>query len=287
MILDNHIHLWGADPQPDTLASRLAEAGIAGGVLISPPPTPYLVQKSAPLLPAQRLHNVLTWTQGRDTWFPFYWIDPTEPDALAQVDEAVAQGIAGFKVICAHHDPCVSEAMPVYARIAHHGKPLLFHSGILWNAKPSSFHNRPAGFEGLLTVPGLRFALAHISWPWCDECLAVYGKFQNALSRLPDIGVEMFIDITPGTPPIYRHEALTKVHTIGYDIQQNLLFGTDCSAPDYNVAWAQEICARDDAIYADLGLSPETIALTYSGNLLRFLGKTQREQSIKPLLPGQ
>ena len=83
MILDNHIHLWGADPQMDTLASRLAEAGIAGGVLISPPPTPYLVQKAAPLLPTQRLHNVLTWTQGRDIWFPFYWIDPTEPDALA------------------------------------------------------------------------------------------------------------------------------------------------------------------------------------------------------------
>ena len=36
-----------------------------------------------------------------------------------------------------------------------------------------------AGFD----IPGLRFCCAHISWPWCEECVAVYGKFLNALTR--------------------------------------------------------------------------------------------------------
>ncbi len=286
MILDGHIHLSEGAPEPNKLAERLAQAGVDGGTLISLPPECF-AHRAKPQTLEQRLNNVLEWNRGHDHWFPFYWIDPTEKDAVAQVDAAHQAGVAGFKVICSHHDPCDERAMPVYARIAHHQKPLLFHSGILWDGQPSSMHNRPAGWEGLLTVPGLRFALAHISWPWVDECLAVYGKFQNALSSRPDIGVEMFIDITPGTPPIYRREALTKLHTIGYDVRENILFGSDCTAPDYNVQWANETRARDDAIYRELGLDASTVALTYGGNLLRFLGKTQRTAAQKQLVPGQ
>ncbi len=286
MVLDGHIHLWDGTPQPDMLAERLKEARVDGGVLISSPPECF-AHRARPQAPQQRLDNALEWARSHEHWYPFFWIDPTEQDAVAQVDLAHAAGIAGYKVICSHHDPCDERAMPVYERIAHHGKPLLFHSGILWDGQPSSMHNRPAGWEGLLTVSGLRFALAHISWPWVDECLAVYGKFQNALSAKPGIGVEMFIDITPGTPPIYRRDALTKLHTIGYDVQENILFGTDCTAPYYNVQWVEETRARDDAIYRELGLDERTTALTYGGNLLRFLGKTKRAAAQKQLVPGQ
>lgn len=286
MVLDGHIHLWDGRPEPDTLAERLREASVDGGAMISAPPECF-AHRASPQTSQQRLNSALEWTRGREHWYPLYWIDPTEKDAVAQVDAAHEAGIAGFKVICSHHDPCDERAMPVYARIAHHQKPLLFHSGILWDGQPSSMHNRPAGWEGLLTVAGLRFALAHISWPWCDECLAVYGKFQNALSSRPDIGVEMFIDITPGTPPIYRREALTKLHTIGYDVQENILFGSDCSAPGYNVRWVDETRARDDAIYEELGLSGHVRALTYGGNLLRFLNKTTRSTAHRQLVPGQ
>lgn len=76
---------------------------------------------------------------------------------------------------------------------------------------PSSQYNRPSEFEPLLEINGLKFSLAHISWPWCDELIAVYGKFLNAYAGNPDHSVEMFIDITPGTPPIYRQEVLTKL----------------------------------------------------------------------------
>lgn len=287
LLLDGHIHVREGAPQPDMLAARMAAAGVDGGVLLSLPPASCIARGGAAQTAAQRLRHVLTWAQGHARWYPFLWIDPTEPDAAAQVDAAVQEGIAGFKVICARHDPCADAAMPVYARIAHHGKPLLFHSGILWDGQPSSRHNRPAGFEGLLAVEGLRFALAHISWPWCDECLAVYGKFQNALSLAPDIGVEMFIDITPGTPPIYRRDALTRLHTIGYDIVHNILFGSDCSAPAYNVQWVLDTRARDGAIYEELGLSQDTLALTYGRNLLRFLGLTRRAGALRPLMPAQ
>jgi hypothetical protein len=103
---------------------------------------------------------------------------------------------------------------------------MLFHSGILYDGRDTSRYNRPAEFECLLDVPGLRFAMAHISWPWCDEMIALYGKFQAAHGSRADVP-ELFIDTTPGTPAIYRRDALTKVFTVGFDVKHNVLFGSD------------------------------------------------------------
>ena len=58
--------------------------------------------------------------------------------------------------------------MKVYNEIAKHEKPVLFHSGILWDGLNSSSTTSPR-FEALLEVNGLKFALAHVSWPWHDE----------------------------------------------------------------------------------------------------------------------
>ncbi len=116
--------------------------------------------------------------------------------------------------------------------IANAGKPLLLHSGILYNGKASSRFNRPAEFEALLTIPGLRFALAHIGWPWCDGTIALFGHYSALFRPRGAQASEMFIDLTCGTPPIYRHEALTKLCTVGFDVWDHLLFGTDSTAAD-------------------------------------------------------
>ena len=106
---------------------------------------------------------------------------------------------------------------------------LMLITAVIWG---SAFVAQRLGMDniGPFLYTGLRFALAHVSWPWVDECLAVYGKFLNALTRRRELSVEMFIDTTPGTPRIYRQEVLTKLMTIGYDVEHNILFGTDCVA---------------------------------------------------------
>lgn len=162
--------------------------------------------------------------------------------------------------------------MEVYKAIAHYKKPILFHSGILWDGQPSSPYNRPAEFEVLLEIPGLKFCLAHVSWPWVDECIAVYGKFLNAYSRKTEAPVEMFIDITPGTPPIYREDALKKLFTVGYDIENNIIFGSDCSMDNYNSKWTSDWISRDVEIYGKLGLDAEIPGKVFYNNLLRFIG---------------
>lgn len=270
MIFDGHIHIGSDQVNQSDFLGRLKEAGVDGGVVISLRPnsfggTSYTFE--------QRLNNLFAWTEQQPLLYPFFWIDPTEEDALHQVEVAVREGVSGFKVICNHFYPGDPRAMTVYKAIAAAKKPMLFHSGILWDDAASSKYNRPGEFEALLEVDHLRFALAHVSWPWIDENIAVYGKILNA-TRSRSEACEMFIDITPGTPPIYRKEVLTKLFTVGYDIENNILFGVDSSANSYGVEYAKDWINRDNSIYKDLSLSPEVVQKVYTKNLKRFLGIT-------------
>ena len=113
--------------------------------------------------------------------------------------------------------------------------------------------------------------MGHCSWPWIDECIALYGKFLNAER---ENHAEMFFDLTPGTPEIYRRELLTKLFTIGYDVPDNIMFGTDCDGEKYSVKWAKKWIDMDNEIYSSLKIPQNLINKIYFENLLRFLGKT-------------
>ena len=82
----------------------------------------------------------------------------------------------------------------------------------------------------------------------------------------------MFFDITPGTPPIYREELLTKLFTVGYDVPNNIIFGTDNRTFDYNFEWTEKWLDIDNAIYEKLGVTEEIKEKIYSANMMRFLG---------------
>ncbi len=269
MILDCHVHMTDPTCDTDDLCAKMKQAGVDGGIILSRPPDAY--SRSGGLEarePLDRIDDVLAVCTGDNSLFPFFWIDPTEDGAVKQVDAAVDRGMVGFKVICNHHYPGDKRAMKTYAAIAEASRPILFHSGILYDAPvASSQYCRPAGFECLLEIPDLRFALAHISWPWCDELIAVYGKSRHVKTR-----AEMFVDTTPGTPAIYRRDALTKLFTVGFDVGGNVLFGTDSGTREYSIANAEGWIARDRQILGDIGVPQETIDAVFSANLERFLG---------------
>jgi predicted TIM-barrel fold metal-dependent hydrolase len=288
MRLDGHIHIHEGPVDPQALRRRMADAGMDGGVLLSLPPSNFKDPGAAAVRGTeQRLDHLLSWARVEDRLFPFFWIDPIAPDALAQVGAAVRRGVMGFKVICDRFPAADERALQTFQAIADAGRPMLFHSGILWDGKPSSGFNHPSAFEALLDVRGLRFALAHIGWPWCDEMIAVYGKFLNAFTTRKDLSVEMFIDTTPGTPPVYRRDALTKLFTVGYDVENNVIFGSDCSTDSYNAPWTQEWLDRDTAIFNDLGVAASVQAKIFGGNLRRFLGLSREKVGKKLLRSGE
>ena len=275
MVLDGHIHtantpgISGRECR-ESLLARLKEAGIDGGMIMSMDPMGDGRQFSA----RERLDKLMDIAGGHPNLYTAYWIDPTAGDASEQVDLAVSVGINAFKVICSRFHPSDERAMATYHKIAGVGKPVLFHSGICWDGLNSARYNRPGEFECLINVPDLKFTLAHVSWPWCDECIAVYGKFNNAYYWRDDVSCEMFIDVTPGTPPLWREEVFRKLFCGDYDVAHNVIFGTDSSAHKYNARWTMDWKRRDGELYEKFGLSAKEGFLDhiYGQNLLRFLG---------------
>lgn len=149
---DEHFHIYeDTAPKPDLLAARIADAGLAGGCVYSreQAPSPRLALTTR-MTPEQIVDQVIEWCSASPTLYPFYWIDPSRPDAVELVDMAVEKGISGFKVIRSNGYPCDGIALDCYRRMAHYGKPLTFHSGILYDGMPSSEFFRPVAFESLL-----------------------------------------------------------------------------------------------------------------------------------------
>lgn len=270
-LFDMHIHSFNDGTDPKILLRKMEEAGIYGGCVFSNrPDREHITGTSFD----ERLNEVLSITKGyEDRLFPVLWIHPFEDDIFKKLQIAADSGIAAFKIICNDFYASDPRCLEVLKEIARLNKPVIFHTGILWDGRPTSEYNRPLHFEALINIKGLRFALCHCSWPWIDECIALYGKFLNALNTRDDTA-EMFFDITPGTPEIYRRELLTKLYTIGYDVGDNVLFGTDQLSADYRPDWTAKWLSLDGKILDELGVSALNRQKLYHDNLMRFLGKT-------------
>ncbi|RKX85965.1 MAG: hypothetical protein DRP70_10885 [Spirochaetes bacterium] len=276
MILDGHIHITHQFKNENGFTGTLKKSGIDGGVCIS------LAPREHSLPWEDRLKDLFLWIDGNPLLFPFYWVNPLDESAGEQIQKAVELGVKGIKIICDSFYPGDEKALKIYDQIASLNLPILFHSGILWDGKVSSEFNRPAGFEVLLDVPNLRFSMAHMGWPWTDEYLAVYGKFLNSRSAYSEETPEMFIDTTPGTPEIYRNEALTKLYGIGYDVADNVIFGSDSSTDNYNGEWVNNWIKLDNSIHRRNKVSEETIGKSYHNNLLRFIsGEKKQHKALK------
>lgn len=271
-IIDMHIHAMNTLPDPHGLIARLEKARAFGACIFSNRPDRDNADTGTDF--DTRLNEVLNWTKGfEDRLFPVIWIHPYEDNIEENIKRAVASGICGFKMICTDFYVYEEKCLDVLRLIAKLGKPVFFHTGILWDGRVSSSYNRPLNWEALIEIEGLRFSMGHCSWPWIDECIALYGKFLNSLRVRKT--AEMFFDITPGTPEIYREELLTKLYTIGYDVGDNIMFGTDSYAHDYSNEWSSKWLNTDRKILDKLGVSRENREKLYYKNFMRFLGKDE------------
>ena len=279
-IFDIHIHANNTKATPDLLLNSMEKTGIFGGCIFSNWPDRSDTIRGTSF--DERLSEVLAWTKGyEDRLFPVIWIHPYEENIIENIRKAVENGICGFKIICDDFYVYEEKCLEVLREIASLDKPVFFHSGILWDGKESSKYNRPVHWEALVNIEGLRFSMGHCSWPWIDECIALYGQFLNASTvRRP---AEMFFDLTPGTPEIYRKELLEKLYTVGYDIGNNVMFGTDSSADTYSPVWPGKWLDIDTKILEKLGVSKANMENLYYNNLMRFLGKGDAVEHIAPV----
>ncbi len=269
-LFDAHLHAFNTVPDPDGLLRAMEQANVYGGCIFSNCPPEY--DPKAGTSYETRVEEVLTWTKGYENrLFPVLWIHPYEDNIIEKVHDAAARGVDAFKIICGDFSVAEEPCLKLLTEIAALNKPVFFHSGILWDGKVSSVYNRPMNWEAVLPIKGLRFSLAHCSWPWIDECIALYGKFKFAHST--GSAAEMFFDTTPGTPMIYREELMTKLYKIGYDVSRNVFFGTDSAAHNYNPSYVSDWLRCDRTLLDKLEVNETDWENMVSNNLLRFLGK--------------
>ncbi|MFA7159284.1 MAG: amidohydrolase family protein [Kiritimatiellia bacterium] len=219
---DFHIHCFGGSDLSVSAASFLKtmdRSKIARAAVLS---------EYGDNLDEQKVNIIRTGkfiAEAPDRLYGMAWVEPRHKTPLEVLDWAVEKyRYRGFKMIPNRWYPCEERVLKYCRRMAGLGAPCLFHSGILYFKTISSRFCRPAYYEALLEVPRFRFALAHISWPWTDECLALFGQ-ARAAKHAGYSTAEMFIDVTPGTPPDYRENALR--HLLNFGAEDHMIYGSD------------------------------------------------------------
>ena len=290
MLIDCHVHSTGRETVDEVLKS-MDKAGVdkavifapypaelGGREIIDPKPTGYMEFSELGVNEERQRESTKfiskLQAEAPDRIIAFAWIEPRLKNAVQNVEEAVTKyECKGIKMIPDHWYPYDPKFFPLYEKIQELDVPILFHSGILFGFKDSSRFCRPCNYEVLINFPRLKFALAHVSWPWTDECIALFGRFRANLRRSGFSEderakeMQMYIDITPGTPKFYRREVLRKA--LAYGCEDYMIFGSDSFAS--NFMNAKYVAEMDRGIMRELGYSDEMIEKIQSKNVERFL----------------
>jgi len=254
-IWDCHVHSLGGETADETLKAMDA-AGITRINLFARYPGDSTDECLPPPRESYRPtidHVASLQAAAPDRIYGLAWIDPRSEGALEEVEYAlVDKGLRGIKMIPNHYEPCDELCFPIYEKVQELGKVIQFHSGILYGFGDSSRFCRPVLYEALVHFPTLKFSLAHISWPWMDECIAVWGRFRAAsgYGKRPN---QMWIDTCRGTPDAWRLEAFRKV--IPFCGTSQVMYGTD-TTPGQMGATAPEHIRKDrDILKNEIGIS--------------------------------
>jgi len=255
-IVDCHVHMSGP-AEADQVLRDMDAHGVERILVCSPQERISLPKTREKLHLAKKLFDAAP-----DRISGLAWIEPTLPGARGLASEALEDlGFAGIKIIPDHWYAYEERLEPFWETMHELHASILFHTGILYANDDGSRFCRPLWLEKLLHYPNIRFAMAHISWPWCEECLAVMGRMRAAVGY-QSAGWQSYVDLTRGTPPYIRRQALS--NAVSFCGPERLMFGTDSRVPD-GLGKQTEHIEIDLGILEDLGLDGPAIERIFSG----------------------
>jgi len=262
MAIDAHVHCRGKETAAEVLKA-MDEAGMDKIFLFGPYPG---LDEDRQRESDDFIGKIAA--EARDRIVPFAFIEPRLESAPQELERAVTDaGVKAVKMIPMQWYPGGQEARAVYEKVQELGVPMLFHSGILWGTKDDSQYCRPVYYEALLEYPKIKFAMAHISWPWCDELLAVCGKFRAACGRDKSRIQQIYIDITSGAPRLWKVDALRKA--MAYLGDDTMIFGSDSSAT--GASYMRRRMEEDmSMLREEVGVRQETIEKIFSTNAMKL-----------------
>ena len=196
-----------------------------------------------------------------DVLIPFGSVDPWRGRAGVRLARRLVEehGVRGFKFhpsLQAFH-PNDRLAYPLYEVIEELGVPALFHTGqtgigagVRGGGGIRLKYSNPLAVDDVAAdFPDLRIILAHPSFPWQDEALAVATHKPN-----------VYIDLSGGSPKYFPPQLVRYANTL---LKRKVLFGSD-----YPVIEPDRWLADFDT----LEIKPEVRPLILKENAARLLG---------------
>ena len=245
-IVDCHVHTGKLDDASSLL--RMMDANGVQRML--------LLSESERLSPGKTLDNLRALQKfasaDRARLGCLAWINPTIPGAAGLAQRALTDmGYSGLKIIPDHWYAYEPRLEPFWEKMDALKASILFHTGTLYGFEDGSRFCHPEYLEKLIYYPNIRFAMAHVSWPWCEECLAVMGRMKAAV-HYQKTGWQSYIDLTPGTPAHIRKQAIANAVSFCGGVD-HIMWGTDSSTRG-NLNYQKEILEGDLKIFAEIGL---------------------------------
>ena len=254
-ITDCHVHVKG-EVDATNLLRQMDANGVHRVIVISESERASLQETRRKLLGTAKLLRVAPHRVSG-----LAWVNPTIPGMAGLAEEALGElGYVGIKIIPDHWFAYEDRLGPFWEKLNEIRARVLFHTGILYAYDDSSRFCQPLWLETLVNYPNMKFAMAHISWPWCEECLAVMGRM-GAAAKVGGWEWQSYVDITPGTPPHIRKQALA--NAISFCGPERLMFGTDSFCGSGGLEYAVESELPGDLAYqkrtieADLAILDE------------------------------
>lgn len=160
----------------------------------------------------------------QDVMIPFGSVDPHRGrQGVDLADELVDAGVRGFKFHCSLQQFYANDrlAYPLYERIQAAGLPVLFHTGqsgagrgVRGGGGIRLKYTNPLHIDDLaVDFPDMPIIMAHPSFPWQDEAIAV------ALHK-----PQVYIDLSGWSPKYFPPQLVRYANSL---LQDKVLFGSD------------------------------------------------------------
>ena len=262
-ITDCHVHSAG-EVRADNLLRQMDANGVERILVISQDERVSLLDTRRNLL---RLKPVLD--AAPDRIGGLAWVNPAIPGMCGLAEEALGDmGYVGIKIIPDHWFAYEERLDPFWGKMNALKARILFHTGILYAYDDGSRFCQPLWLEKLVHYPNIRFAMAHISWPWCEECLAVMGRM-GAAAKAGGWEWQSYVDLTPGAPPHIRKQALA--NAVAFCGAERIMFGTDSFCGSGGTEYS-----ADSQLPGDLAYQKKTIEVDLG--ILDELGLTEKQK---------
>ncbi|MDP9486760.1 MAG: amidohydrolase family protein [Actinomycetota bacterium] len=115
----------------------------------------------------------------------------------------------------------------LWQALADLGMYTVFHAGIFYDGRNSTYC-RPAFFEGVRAASGFKGHLAHVGYPWYDECIAMMKVTSGLFGQDPSAW-DLKVDVSFGPAADYQLEVWQR--SIDTLPPAMIMYGTDTFWP--------------------------------------------------------